>query len=140
EITRGGEEGGIRPEIRRGLQAMFVSRLHDVIGDGVGNEGFELAPRQTPSAGIGSARDQPVRDIVGMALAGLEAVGRGQPVAGLVAELAGKRRGLGIGPAAAPAPRRGLQLLLYVVPERLINVGRVTPRPDKGPVADLAAI
>ena len=75
-----------------------------------------------------------------MALAGLQAVGRRQPVAGLVPGLAREGRGLSVRGASALAPRGRLQLLLHAGPEILVDDRRMTPGPNPILVAYLTAV
>lgn len=130
----------IGPQIRCRQEPMLGCRPIDVTGDGACDEHLKLAAGQAPACGIWPAGDQPSRDVVGMALAVLEAVGRGQPVAGLVPELARERGGLGFGRPSTLPPGSSLQLLLDAGPEAVVDDGRMPPGPGLLLVPDLPAI
>ena len=51
-------------------------------------EVFQLAGRQTPRRGVSATADEAVRDVVANAPALPDRMGRGQPIPGLIAELA----------------------------------------------------
>lgn len=83
---------------------------------------FQRRGGQTPARGIGSTRDQSVRDVIGKAPTVALGVSRGQKITRLIAELASQDPCFGGSVTPAARSRTGVdQLRLDLLPARVVD-------------------
>ena len=84
--------------VRDGQETVGPGASLQLADDGIDHNLFEGRCRKSPGVGVRPAGDEAVRDIVAMAATAPDRMRRGQPVAGLVAELAEEKGASGLAP------------------------------------------